>query len=1858
AETPRRAWRTEVLKRIEDVQAENAEASRENEELRGLVGEASCLVEKFRNLPAGHAGHAAKALRAERSALARRVQLSAVRSRHPRNPLPAVPLPRRQQPRPSSSSEPDSFAERVAANSAAREYVPQLLATTAAAAATAIWQSSREASAGSVSALLLSSARILAQQATSSTSRDSGPPGLSEAVEEQVAEPPTALPAKSRLPLPLPLKGLGPWLEEQQTLRSYTAEPAPEPAPENSSDDDSSPPNSSPEGSLATSAIEQQPQQMTPTCRRPLAAADSEAEAVEEAEDEAAAPMAAQEVWAAPSAAAEAPEEAAVAEAADEATAAAAAAAVKACEEAAAAKVAEETATAAAAETALAKAAEEAATAKAAAATAAEEAATAKAAEEAAAATAAEEAATAKAAEAQAAAALSLSRAAAALFTFHATPAAKAAEEAAADEAAEGSEEAAVAARSAEEPVAPFDGTEEAVASNVWEFRPVAADKSDSHQRLSISLPRSDLAGKGCFANSLGLSLKQSREGSRQGLSVVEVLDGGAIAFHNSKQLALGQVEKLVLPGMRVEGVNGFEGEMALLLKVLSEGEVSELIFAVPGGCVASQACGAAEGALAAACILSSSGLGLAFKRSFDSQCGSFPSFHGAVAQYNAAQLLQGIPSAEMSSSSSSSGWAGKKALNAVFAALRHVSKAARATCWTPQDAVAEWDQGQASDEDDHGQSLALPGRLLGEALTQDDQHLCLQESCAAGTGSADYELRELAGDGLPPADIQRMWRSFDSLLVLWKYGDPRAPEVTEYHGVTQQIVAVATAAPKSFVSGVSHFLVISTPVEVSLHALRFAPGSDHLLPPVRTQHAVATDDVVVGAIATDPNSGRIFLGGSDGCIHEFQYFDAETRWLGKPKRCRKSLVNWNLQSRLPSFLQRVSEAVFGPAEAITQLVIDSSRGLLFSLSSLSTVTVFQLPAGRTDSSGGMDEPPLVQICSITQSSIAAEVARIRSRLFPGLQPASRGMNPFGGVTATGLKAHPQIVKLLAMGKAEGGSVVACAVAEDGTRVYLQGRFRAPTSFTGSGAAQFSGDQGSASAQGTGRGSPTMIALGVHHVRFLDAVAPQNLHVRDAILADGIMMLLCRIPSTSSQPPTGDDAVLALSPDLRALAQRQGRGRSPWLTAAGAMTEHIDVIRLAGSEGEGGGGRVIGLAPLASPSLRPIQLLYASSPGKDLVLPVLGLSELAKQQLLPPPRFMLVSTLGAHVLQKIRPLDILQERLLSGDLPLLKDFALQYTAEQTCALCFQLLMQAVPNKPSDFGLPGRAGGSSLSLQQGTSATSALLPAPSQDPNEQMLMSRAEQLLLSPQLAMQLGFSQAWPSVEPRNGNVGPGGQQGPGGPWGNAGSALGQSMQLQRLYLYLSRLMRPLWLAPIMLVTWPPAAAGSDNSKKRRRDEWWPPPPEPAPVARGANWRCSFSKTQRAHVRSELVTMAALIDRCLPRLTSEALGSAAQEEAAAATGSLQLVTTSLEVLGFLDLLAGRVDVLSAAPCPAEILVRFSELTFRDLVCQPEARRVLQQLMQGGVVQCRQLHTRCPTLFSAADLEVQEAYELLAMVRNSLSASAAGSSTLDLARLSHLTGRALRTLEQHASRVDLTEASSRLRAVGACKGLIALCSSIARARDPRDEALRPQDPAGPRIQQLHYARLECYQIVLEIFEDLLAHARKLGTMQGASPQLPTVGSPPTELPELLPAHVKEADAMPILDALLRHCLEAQQYMADELFHFCVLKWMMQRRLPPYRYDSPYLKNFLETHARDQPELLCRYFQHRGRWAEASDAFVSLLVHPAIVMCYFLKTWCFYSVLLCVRVLEHGCWCIKVSLARGTSRTGDVRSLVFV
>ncbi|CAK9003250.1 unnamed protein product [Durusdinium trenchii] len=1100
---------------------------------------------------------------------------------------------------------------------------------------------------------------------------------------------------------------------------------------------------------------------------------------------------------------------------------------------------------------------------------------------------------------------------------------------------------------------------------------------------------------------------------------------------------------------------------------------------------------------------------------------------------------------------------------------------------------------------DESLQGLVLPCRLLGEALAQDDQFLSLEETSVAGGGSADYDFSlpqfalDAAGTSSLPStgftqqgllpEIQRLWRSFDSKIVLWKYDDPAVQEVTEYTGVSEAVVAAATARPKDFVQGVDYFLVLATTLEISLHALRFAPGSNRLLPPVRTQFAVASDDISMSAVACDPSSGRIFLGGRDGCIHELQY-DEDTRWLGRPKKCRKSAVSWNLQSQLPAVLQRACVAIFGPAEAVLQLVVDASRGLLFALSS-SNITLFQVPPSQQDAYGRLEEKPVVQLCSISQSSIANEVGRIKARLFPGLLPVgSRGLNPFGSGLVSA--APPKLIKVLTVGRPLGGSVIACVVAEDGTRIFLRGNSRPVP-------------QG---ADGNKQGRSVranITSMAVHHVRFLDANAPKDLHVKDALWENGVTLLHCSFGTEGSTR----DAVVALSTDLRVVAQRQGRGHSPWVNVAGTA-EHVDTISLT-QETEIP--QIFGIASLPAPISKPIERLF-SNPSQGLILPVAHLSELAKEQLLAAPRFMVISSIGAHVLRRMQPLDALREHLLAGQLPALQEFVGQYTAEQACALLFQVLTLAVPKLNPEavdkqMGL-SRNKGSKLKSQtrsnagllepRGLGAGAFAGPAGLRDPTEEVLLLRAEQLLLSQQLSFQLGFAQALPSIEA-------GAHPFQGSPLGYSvmfQSAARLSARMRGLYLYLSRLLRPLWLSQVMLVAWPPV-----SEKKRRRDEWWPPPPDPPPVAKGAQWQCAFSQSQRAFLRSQLLLLKSALDRCLPRLCREGCllpvnGGGGSEEVDAANGAMQILVASMEALDFLELMSNCTAAMASGSCSAETLLRFSELTFRDLVCQAEARKVLQQLMQAGIVACRDL-SNCPSLFHQADLEVQEAYEILKLVESSL--QAATQSTLELARLSHLTHRALETLERNAAQVNLMDAAARLRAVGACKGLIALCSSVARARDPKDEALRPQDPSNPRLQQLHYARLECYQVVLGLLEDVCSFARQRSgsILQSLAPTERRM-----ELPELLPSHLSDADAMAILDGLLRHCLEGHRYQADELFHFCVLKWMMQCGLPPYQYKSPYLKNFLLVHAKDHPELHCRYLQHNGRWAEACDAYLSL------------------------------------------------------
>merc|ERR1719161_1349216 len=181
----------------------------------------------------------------------------------------------------------------------------------------------------------------------------------------------------------------------------------------------------------------------------------------------------------------------------------------------------------------------------------------------------------------------------------------------------------------------------------------------------------------------------------------------------------------------------------------------------------------------------------------------------------------------------------------------------------------------------------------------------------------------------------------------------------------------------------------------------------------------------------------------------------------------------------------------------------------------------------------------------------------------------------------------------------------------------------------------------------------------------------------------------------------------------------------------------------------------------------------------------------------------------------------------------------------------------------------------------------------------------------------MGLLQSWPSVEQWSAET-------------QRGTSLGQAVhpqttlsisgRLRGLCLYLGRVLRPLWLHPIMNVIW--AERSAEESRKRRRPDNWLVA-EPPPVVKGAQWSCAWTKDQRSYLRGRLFALAVLLDRAKAYLAPGVpdAGLAAQlqsgmlppaafaNEETIVHGVVELVGAALQGLGFLDLVAARIELL-------------------------------------------------------------------------------------------------------------------------------------------------------------------------------------------------------------------------------------------------------------------------------------------------------------------------------------------------------------
>ncbi|KAI1005151.1 Nucleoporin [Podosphaera aphanis] len=201
-------------------------------------------------------------------------------------------------------------------------------------------------------------------------------------------------------------------------------------------------------------------------------------------------------------------------------------------------------------------------------------------------------------------------------------------------------------------------------------------------------------------------------------------------------------------------------------------------------------------------------------------------------------------------------------------------------------------------------------------------------------------------------AEINHAWVTIDNCMYLWDYTDPN-PEVIGFEDQPNSITAVKLVVPRAgvFVAEVTHLLVVATIAEIILIGVNSRLRTIETKYPesleVRkislyaTRMSLSIRGINVHVIESSKETGRIFFTGKADCsVYELTY-QQEEKWF--TNRCGK--VNHS-SSGYSNFVPAIWSAK--PQGFIVQMAIDDSRGLLYTLSSESTICTFHMDTPTT----------------------------------------------------------------------------------------------------------------------------------------------------------------------------------------------------------------------------------------------------------------------------------------------------------------------------------------------------------------------------------------------------------------------------------------------------------------------------------------------------------------------------------------------------------------------------------------------------------------------------------------------------------------------------------------------------------------------------------------------------------------------------------------------------------------------------------------------------------------------------------------------------------------------------------------------
>ncbi|TKA31276.1 hypothetical protein B0A50_02121 [Salinomyces thailandicus] len=263
---------------------------------------------------------------------------------------------------------------------------------------------------------------------------------------------------------------------------------------------------------------------------------------------------------------------------------------------------------------------------------------------------------------------------------------------------------------------------------------------------------------------------------------------------------------------------------------------------------------------------------------------------------------------------------------------------------------------------------------------------------------------------GVFPA-LNHCWAVMDNCLYLWDYTLPNA-DLVGFEENPHTITAVKLVKPKPgvFVKEIENLIVVATSEHMMLLGVAKAttPTGAETIHLYNTKMAIATRGLNVTNIVSSKKDGRIFFLASEGeDIFEFHYQQDETWFRGKTYRVCHTRSNYDF---VPAPVKAVSNFLGGQQKQkkLIRLVVDDSRGLLYTLSSTSEIKIWSVRPGE-----------------------------VRLALARPLQSLLQNTGHFTGNTKLLYDSGVSLVGLDTIPAAEAGKLTLMATTNTGCRLYL-----------------------------------------------------------------------------------------------------------------------------------------------------------------------------------------------------------------------------------------------------------------------------------------------------------------------------------------------------------------------------------------------------------------------------------------------------------------------------------------------------------------------------------------------------------------------------------------------------------------------------------------------------------------------------------------------------------------------------------------------------------------------------------------------------------------------------------------------------